>query len=172
VITDGSEEVVGLFPTTSPSKSSARGTRHGNVYGGGAGPSGPNQVRRHDDCGGSAARFFYSAKADAGDRPHGREAFHPTVKPLDLMRYLVRMVCAPGGVVLDPFAGSGSTGCAALAEGCRFVGIEQSAEYADMAVGRLKLALVGAPPPAVLRTYPGGRGCSSKATPLPPERLP
>lgn len=92
--------------------------------------------------GGSAACLFYTAKADSSDRPHGKVASgHPTVKPLDLMRYLVRLVCAPGGIVLDPFMGSGSTGCAAILEGMRFVGIEQSEEYADLAIGRLKLAL-------------------------------
>lgn len=89
-----------------------------------------------------AARYFYSPKADSSDRPHGKNGtLHPTVKPLDLMRYLVRLVCAPGGTVLDPFMGSGSTGCAAIEEGMRFVGIEQSQEYADIAVGRLKLAV-------------------------------
>lgn len=93
-----------------------------------------------------AARFFYSAKASSDDRPHGRDAtIHPTVKPLDLMRYLVKLVCAPGGWVLDPFTGSGSTGCAAIFEGMRFVGVEQSQEYADVAVGRLKLALESKP---------------------------
>lgn len=90
-----------------------------------------------------AARFYYTAKADSGDRPHGKGAtVHPTVKPLDLMQYLVRLVCAPGGTVLDPFMGSGSTGCAAILEGMRFVGIEQSEEYADIAIGRIKLALM------------------------------
>lgn len=89
-----------------------------------------------------ATRLYYTAKADHTDRPHGKDAtIHPTVKPLDLMRYLVRLVCVPGGTVLDPFMGSGSTGCAAILEGMRFVGIEQSQEYADIAVGRLKLAL-------------------------------
>ncbi len=96
----------------------------------------------HDGGDEKLCRYFYSAKADKDDRPHGNGvAAHPTVKPLDLMLYLVRLVCAPGGTVLDPFMGSGSTGCAAVAEGMRFVGIEQSREYADIAVGRLKLAL-------------------------------
>lgn len=95
---------------------------------------------------GGASRFFYTAKANSDDRPHGKgSTTHPTVKPLDLMRYLVRLVCAQGGIVLDPFMGSGSTGCAALLEGMKFVGVEQSQEYADIAVGRLKLALQSAP---------------------------
>lgn len=100
----------------------------------------------HMDCPvgmlGDAARFFYTAKADYSDRPHGKDStVHPTVKPLDLMRYLVRLVCPRGGTVLDPFMGSGSTGCAAIEEGMSFVGIEQSVEYADISVGRLRLSL-------------------------------
>jgi hypothetical protein len=65
---------------------------------------------------GAASRFFYSAKADAGDRADSR---HPTVKPVDLMRYLVRLVIPPGGRVLDPFAGSGTTG-----EACMLLGLD------------------------------------------------
>jgi DNA modification methylase len=95
---------------------------------------------------GAGSRFFFSSKASDRDKPHGKDyTTHPTIKPLDLMRYLVRLVCARGSVVLDPFCGSGSTGCAAIAEGVRFVGIEQSREYADIAVGRLRLAMQSAP---------------------------
>lgn len=75
---------------------------------------------------GSAARFFYTAKADATDRLGSK---HPTVKPTDLMRWLVRLVTPPGGVVLDPFAGSGSTGVACIAEGFDAILIEREAEY-------------------------------------------
>lgn len=75
---------------------------------------------------GSPARFFYSAKADASDRLGSK---HPTVKPVDLMRYLVRLVTPPGGKVLDPFAGSGTTGMAALAEGFDATLIERENEY-------------------------------------------
>ncbi len=116
------------------------------------------------------SRYFYSAKADESDRPHGKgSTSHPTVKPLDLMRYLVKMVCPRGGVVLDPFMGSGSTGVAALAEGMCFVGIEQSVEYADIAVGRLKLALQSAPDAVELVT----KTAVSKVpdAPPPPKRL-
>lgn len=103
------------------------------------------------------SRVFYSAKSNDSDRPHGSTATaHPTVKPLDLMRYLVRLVCAPGGTVLDPFMGSGSTGCAAVMEGTKFVGIEQSVEYADIAVGRIKLALMSAPGAVELKVRGGG----------------
>jgi site-specific DNA-methyltransferase (adenine-specific) len=62
---------------------------------------------------------------------------HPTVKPLALMRWLCRLVTPPGGVILDPFTGSGSTGCAAVLEGFRFIGIEQEAEYIEIARRRI-----------------------------------
>lgn len=62
---------------------------------------------------------------------------HPTVKPTDLMRYLCRLVTPPGGVVLDPFMGSGSTGKAAVLEGFRFIGIEREAEYVEIARARV-----------------------------------
>jgi site-specific DNA-methyltransferase (adenine-specific) len=71
-------------------------------------------IRGHSDDGGSAARFFYSAKAGPLDRIG---TAHATVKPVDLMRWLVRLVTPPGGHLLDPFAGSGTTGIAAMAEG-------------------------------------------------------
>ena len=96
-------------------------------------------------------RYFYCPKSNDGDRPHGEgSTAHPTVKPLELMRYLVRLVCARGSWILDPFSGSFSTGCAALIEGMNFVGIEQSVDYADIGVGRMKLALQSAPPPVEL----------------------
>jgi DNA modification methylase/transcriptional regulator with XRE-family HTH domain len=75
---------------------------------------------------GDAARFFYSAKADASDR---LGSDHPTVKPVDLMAYLIRMVTKPGATVLDPFAGSGTTGMAAMREGRNAVLIERESEY-------------------------------------------
>jgi len=79
----------------------------------------------YDDLG-SSARFFYSAKADAGDR---LESKHPTVKPVDLMAYLCRLITPVGGTVLDPFAGSGTTGMACLREGFNAILIEREAEY-------------------------------------------
>jgi hypothetical protein len=72
--------------------------------------------------------------------PHKHEPVgnhHPTVKPLALMRWLCRLVTPPGGVILDPFTGSGSTGCAAVLEGFRFLGIEQEAEYVAIAERRI-----------------------------------
>jgi site-specific DNA-methyltransferase (adenine-specific) len=62
---------------------------------------------------------------------------HPTVKPIALMRYLVRLVTPPGGVVLDPFLGSGSTACAAVLEGFDYIGMEMDATYADIAEARI-----------------------------------
>ena len=87
---------------------------------------------------GGASRFYYTAKASRADRnTSGATNTHPTVKPTDLMRWLVRLVTPPGGVVLDPFAGSGSTLVAARAEGFRAIGIEREQEYADIIAARL-----------------------------------
>jgi len=93
--------------------------------------------RGYTDNGG-ASRFFYTAKASRADRStNGANNTHPTVKPTELMRWLVRMVTPPGGVVLDPFAGSGSTLVAARAEGVRCIGIEREDEYAQIIAARL-----------------------------------
>ena len=70
-----------------------------------------------------------------------RQNFHPTVKPTDLMRYLCRMVTPPGGIVLDPFMGSGSTGKAAILEGFLFIGIEMEEEYIEIAKARIAHAI-------------------------------
>jgi site-specific DNA-methyltransferase (adenine-specific) len=92
-----------------------------------------------------AARYFYTAKASGEDRDEMLgdvpKNVHPTVKPTDLMRYLVRMVTPPGGIVLDPFTGSGSTGRAAMLEGMRFVGCELWPEYAEIARARIRFTL-------------------------------
>lgn len=85
---------------------------------------------------GDAARFFYCSKASKADRGDGNS--HPTVKPTDLMRYLCRLVTPPGGVVLDPFMGSGSTGKAAALEGFQFVGIERDEQYFAIAKARIE----------------------------------
>jgi len=90
---------------------------------------------------GSAARFFYCAKASRADR--GDANIHPTVKPTDLMRYLCRLVTPPGGVVLDPFMGSGSTGKAAMLEGFQFIGIDMTPEYVEIARARIMHAAFG-----------------------------
>ena len=77
-----------------------------------------------------------SLKGERVEPPASRN-HHPTVKPLDLMRWLVRLVTPPGGLVLDPFTGSGTTGCAAALEGFGFVGIEREAEYVAIAERRI-----------------------------------
>lgn len=87
---------------------------------------------------GEAARFFYCAKASKADRDEGNH--HPTVKPTDLMRYLCRLVTPPGGIVFDPFCGSGSTGKAARLEGFQFIGIEREVEYVEIARHRIAAA--------------------------------
>jgi len=87
---------------------------------------------------GGASRFFYTAKASRREREAGCESNgHPTVKPIALMRWLCRLVTPPGGLVLDPFNGSGSTGCAAVLEGFRYLGAELDAEYVEIARKRI-----------------------------------
>ena len=82
----------------------------------------------YNDTGG-ASRYFYVAKADASERPRVNGTAHPTVKPLDLMRWLVRLVTPPGGTVLEPFAGSGTTVEACIVEGFQCIAIEREADY-------------------------------------------
>ncbi len=136
LIHDGSEEVVaGLFPQSKDGVAGKRsGVAHVTLHGlaacdepwGGYGGEG------------SVARFFYCAKASKANRDDGNN--HPTVKPTDLMRYLCRLVTPPGGIVLDPFMGSGSTGKAAMLEGFGFIGIEREAAYRAIAERRIRQA--------------------------------
>jgi len=180
LIHDGSEEVVGLFPAERPSKGGAAFGRAG--YDGGWCPAKDAAKEIGYGDSGSAARFFYCAKASKSDRDEGCEGLeervasvgntdaagrdgtnpnnyvgdsqrrrveaglpgtlprrnhHPTVKPTALMRYLCRLVTPPGGIVLDPFTGSGSTGKGAVLEGFRFIGIEREAEYVEIAKARI-----------------------------------
>lgn len=163
LIHDGSEEVLAEFPETTS------GTRNGKRSANSGGIGTFHETER--DTGrffaadtGSAARFFYCAKASKRDRDEGLNGFapkarptmgngiggqpdqskpnnlniHPTVKPTNLMRYLCRLITPPDGVILDPFMGSGSTGKAAMLEGFRFIGIEQSPEY--FAIARTRIA--------------------------------
>jgi site-specific DNA-methyltransferase (adenine-specific) len=114
-------------------------TRNGIGYGSGA--KGTTGTPRTTDSGG-ASRFFpvfkYQAKASAKERPKDAEGKgHPTVKPLELMRWLVRLVTPPDGLVVDPFAGSGTTGEACLLEGFRCVLIEREADYMPLIAARL-----------------------------------
>ena len=83
-----------------------------------------------------------SPRAGAG-RNGGAKNFHPTVKPVELMRHLVRLVTPPNGIVLEPFMGSGATGVAALLEGFRVVGMELSEDYARIASSRMEPAAPG-----------------------------
>jgi site-specific DNA-methyltransferase (adenine-specific) len=85
---------------------------------------------------GGASRFFYCPKTSKSDRSEGN--IHPTVKPTDLMAYLIRLVTPKGGIVLDPFMGSGSTGKAAVREGMNFIGIERETEYFEIAKSRIE----------------------------------
>jgi hypothetical protein len=138
LIHDGSDEVVALFPEQS---SGANPTRRGGMGFHGAAGQDQCQPQRGADSG-SAARFFYTAKATAAER---QGVTHPTVKPLDLMAYLCRLVTPPAGIVLDPFMGSGTTVKAAISEGFRAIGIERDPAYFEMAQHRLNGAQLGLP---------------------------
>jgi site-specific DNA-methyltransferase (adenine-specific) len=144
LIHDGSEEVVGMFPEVKAGVAINRNRDgvpyRGNAFGTYGRPPAPDMG--YSDSG-SAARFFYCAKASKADR--GDTNNHPTVKPTDLMRYLCRLVTPPGGIVLDPFTGSGSTGKAAILEGFQFIGIEREAEYVEIARARIEHAINSKP---------------------------
>jgi hypothetical protein len=87
---------------------------------------------------GGASRFYYTAKATSAERPRENGIAHPTVKPLSLMRWLVRLVCPPGGTILEPFAGSGTTVEACQLEGFRCIAIEREADYLPLITSRLR----------------------------------
>jgi site-specific DNA-methyltransferase (adenine-specific) len=134
----GSDEVLAAFPdapgqqfTVRPDHAPKIGT---DVYG----DYGARPLTEPRGDAGSAARFFYTAKADAEDRLGSK---HPTVKPLDLMQYLCRLVTPPGGTILDPFAGTGTTGEAAWREGFKAILIEREAEYQADIARRMDLAV-------------------------------
>ena len=94
-------------------------------------------VRAGSVFGNGASRFFYTAKAPKRERPNVDGIQHPTVKPLAIMRWLIRLVTPPGGTVLDPFAGSGTTIEAALIEGFTPVGIEMETGYLPLIQHRI-----------------------------------
>lgn len=96
-----------------------------------------DSVQRGVSDSGGASRFFYVAKAPKSERPVVDGTAHPTVKPIALMRWLVRMVTPPGGTVLDPFAGSGTTLEAAMLEGFNVTGIEREADYLPLIQARI-----------------------------------
>jgi len=168
VLHDGSEEVLEGFPHT---KSGEPGIKNkgndGTAYHAESRPPGTPMTGFGDS--GSAARFFYCAKASKAERDAGcgelesqemgrnqssleggkmltgagnersnlKKNFHPTVKPIALMEYLCRLITPPGGTILDPFMGSGTTGIAALRLGFEFIGLELSAEYVEIATARI-----------------------------------
>jgi DNA modification methylase len=140
LIHDGSEEVLAAFPQAPGQQGDLKETGRPRPSSGRFGDMAPphaHAARIETDK--SAARFFYCAKASKRDRDEGNN--HPTVKPTELMRYLCRLVTPPGGVVLDPFTGSGSTGKAAILEGFRFLGAEMNPEYVAIAKARIDAAV-------------------------------
>ncbi len=170
LIHDGSEDVVALFPAEAGQAAplaTRNSDKTRNSYGAFAGSPGAHFAPH--DAGGSAARFFYCAKTSRRDRNEGCEAMerkplhwssgdqnpgsfqsdgtdktsqnhHPTVKPTDLMAYLLRLVTPPGGITLDPYMGSGSTGKACMREGFRFIGIERDTDEHGKSLGYMAIA--------------------------------
>jgi site-specific DNA-methyltransferase (adenine-specific) len=156
LIHDGSEEVVSGFPDTTsgshkPYEQAVKGWKNS---------CDTNTFENVGDSG-SAARFFYTAKADSDDRLGSK---HPTVKPVDLMQYLVRLITPCRGVVLDPFAGTGTCGEAAWREGFSSVLIEREPEYQADIERRMALVLAG--PDERSRESIKARGLIEDAGPL------
>lgn len=170
---DGSEEVLALFPESKGQQGDVRGTEKSRTGGDGTncyGEYGRVASAKRGDTG-SAARFFYCAKASKADRDEGLDHLqptsaadmvdreddsvgmsspragagrtsgarnhHPTVKPTELMRWVCRLITPPGGLIIDPFAGSGSTGKAAVLEGFDFMGFELDPDYTRIANDRI-----------------------------------
>lgn len=164
IMHDGSEQVERIFPETSSTEVSRQRT-HKGIWSAGELAETEQFMPAYGDQG-NASRYFYCAKTSKDERNfglHGRKSgqyssdgrakeienayqrnksvsanTHPTVKPVELMRYLVRLVTPKGGLVLDPFMGSGSTGMGAREEDFRFVGIEKEEEYYEIAKARIK----------------------------------
>jgi site-specific DNA-methyltransferase (adenine-specific) len=132
---DGSDEVVAGFPYTESGSIAPHHVRTTSKTKNTFGERAASPEQTHGDSG-SAARFFYCAKATTEERGEGNN--HPTVKPVSLMRWLVRLVTPKGGTVLDPFMGSGSTALACDAEQFDFIGCELSADYAAIAERRIR----------------------------------
>lgn len=169
IVHDGSDEVLAAFPDAPGQMAKAAEgedrRKDQNVYG--AMTRGSNGATPRIELDKSAARFFYCAKASRADRDAGldhlpkgnnmrvngpreneeakfatrRANTHPTVKPTSLMQWLCRLITPPGGVILDPFMGSGSTGKAAVLEGFQFVGCEREDEYMPIAAARVAWAI-------------------------------
>lgn len=149
LIHDGSPEVLAGFPEVTSGRAAIGGHKRKEspspwIWYKLGYQSTVNYADRSEDAGhlfgdsGSAARFFYCAKASKTDRNEGLEVnTHPTVKPTSLMRWLVRLVTPPDGIVLDPFMGSGSTGKAAMLEQFNFIGMELDEKYMEIAEARI-----------------------------------
>jgi site-specific DNA-methyltransferase (adenine-specific) len=160
---DGSDEVMELFPNTGKSTGGQSGVKKSGLTYSSNWKEGENSKGCGFGDSGSAARFFYCSKASKKERNAGCEELpenrpdtrtdtgmgtwtekgvakqsndHPTVKPIKLMRYLARLITPPGGTILDPFAGSGSTGVAAREEGFNSILIELDAHYCEIAKRR------------------------------------
>lgn len=162
LIHDGSDEVLEIFPN-SKSTANVRNNKKGKNCCMSGGNLGHISFGHNDD--GSAARFYYCAKPSKAERNAGCEGLpqgeppasarskaaegrenalgsprtnhHPTVKPKALMQYLCRLITPNGGTVLEPFAGSGTTLCAAVREGFHYIGIEMQADYIEIAAKRI-----------------------------------
>ena len=154
LIHDGSEEVLAGFPVSSVTGVRSEQSRDATVEGT-AWLSSNHKSTEYGGDSGSAARFFYTAKADAEDRIGSK---HPTVKPVDLMQWLVRLVTPKGGVVLDPFAGTGTTGEAAWREHMRAILIEREPEYQADIDRRMDLIMKPTVRAAVAKTKNKSKG--------------
>jgi site-specific DNA-methyltransferase (adenine-specific) len=162
-------EEVPVFDCAEGCAVAALDKQSGTKQGKGAARDRSSAVMDYGDSGGASRffpQFFYNAKASRSEREAGLDGFakrqaqkwtggieetrkdtakplanvHPTVKPTAVMQWLIRLVTPPGGLVLDPFNGSGSTGVAAMKEGMRYVGIEREAEYVKIAEARISHA--------------------------------
>ncbi len=167
VMHDGSDAVQEIFPHTKSGQLKSTSQTRNFKFEGAKGKAQDRTLPDREPSEGSAARFFYCPKVSKSERNDGLDAFpeklsgtnakgyvgdgihdheprnvmnrntHPTVKPVELMKYLCRMVTPKGGIVLDPFMGSGSTGIAAKDEGFDFIGIEMEEEYFNIASSRI-----------------------------------
>ena len=172
LIHDGSEEVIEQFPQNKPGKMRRNKTKGARPFNNEGKPTEYETAEVIDDPGGSAARFFYCAKASRSEREKGLDGIeaiggheavgrkegskgmdspragaggtskevrnkHPTVKPIKLMEYLAKLVTPPGGVVFDPFTGSGTTGIACALQGFDFIGAEMDPDYCKIARARI-----------------------------------
>jgi site-specific DNA-methyltransferase (adenine-specific) len=147
LIIDGSEEVVELFPNNKSHKEpsdnyAVNDTSRDNCF----------QLSKHkhhfnygEEATTSASRFFYTAKASKSEKnlglPEGVKNIHPSVKPISLCKFLVNLIAPPGGIVYDPFTGSGSILVAAIQNGFKFLGSELDESYCEIANYRIKYAL-------------------------------